>query len=58
MKERFVEVAADADQKQDQRFEAWLAGTGVPFTDDGAAAAYRERVSLIKDAIQFKAREF
>ena len=54
MKERFLEVSADADQKQNQRFDTWLSGEGIPFTDDNAAAAYRERVTLIKDAIQLK----
>lgn len=54
MKERFIEISADADQKQNQRFDTWLSGEGIPFTDDNAAADYRERVTLIKDAIQLK----
>ncbi len=54
MKERFLEVSADADHKQNQRFDTWLSGEGIPFIDDDAAAAYRERVSLIKDAIQLE----
>jgi hypothetical protein len=54
MKERFLEVSADADQKQNQRFDMWLSGESIPFTDDNATAAYRERVTLIKDAIQLK----
>lgn len=54
MKERFLDVSADADRKQAERFDTWLAGEGIPFTDDNAAAAYRDRISLIKDAIQLQ----
>ena len=54
MKERFLEVSADAVQKQNQRFDTWLSGEGIPFTDDEATAAFRERASLIKDAIQLE----
>jgi len=54
MKERFLEASADSAQKQNQRFDTWLSGEGIPFTDDNAAAAYRDRVTLIKDAIQLK----
>ena len=52
MQERFVGVSPDADQKQEEQFETWLSGQGIPFADDGAKAAYQERVTLIKDAIQ------
>ncbi|MGD8522137.1 MAG: uroporphyrinogen decarboxylase family protein [Desulfobacterales bacterium] len=52
MQERFLEISADADEKQEQQFAIWLAGDGIPFADAEAEAAYRERVSLIKDAIQ------
>jgi len=54
MQERFISVSADADQKQAERFDVWLAGEGIPFTDAAAQAAYRERVTLIKDAIQLR----
>jgi hypothetical protein len=54
MKERFVEVSKDADQKQEERFETWLSGKGIPFEDAEAEAAYRERATLIKDAIQLR----
>lgn len=54
MKERFVDLSSDAGQEQEQRFDVWLAGSGIPFVDDDAAAAYRERVTLLKDAIQLK----
>jgi hypothetical protein len=52
MKERFLEISADADQKQEEQFTIWLAGEGIPFADADAKAAYQERVTLIKDAIQ------
>ena len=54
MKKRFIDISADAEQKQEERFETWLAAKGIPFTSDSAAAAYRDRVTLIKDAIQLK----
>jgi hypothetical protein len=54
MKTRFIEVSADAEQKQEARFAALLKAEGVPFVDAGAAAAYRERVTLLKDALQLK----
>lgn len=54
MKERFLEVADDANRKQNERFETWLSGEGIPFVDDHAAAAYRERITLIRDAIQLR----
>jgi len=54
MKARFLEMSADADRNQEERFAAWQTGAGIPFSDDNAAAAYRQRVALIKDAIQLK----
>ena len=54
MTKRFLEVSADAEQKQEARFAALLNAEGVPFVDAGAAAAYRERVTLLKDALQLK----
>jgi len=30
MKERWVEVAPDADEKQEKQFETWLWGEGIP----------------------------
>jgi hypothetical protein len=56
MKDRFLEVLPEADQKQKERFDIWLSGQGIPFTDADSEAAYRERVSLIKDAVQLKKR--
>ncbi len=54
MEARFVEVAADADRKQAAQFEKWVTAEGVPFEDAEAQADYRERVTLIKDAIQLR----
>lgn len=52
MKERFAEVSQEAAKKQEERFSLWLKGEGIPFVDDEAEAVYRERVTLLKDAIQ------
>ncbi|MCU0595867.1 MAG: uroporphyrinogen decarboxylase [Desulfobacterota bacterium] len=54
MKKRFLEVSAEAEKKQEQRFNVWIKGEGVPFVDENAQKAYRERVALMKDAIQLK----
>jgi hypothetical protein len=54
MKERWVEVAPDADEKQEAQFENWLSGKGIPFVSPEAEKAYKERVTLMKDAIQLK----
>jgi len=50
MKERFLEVSSDADEKQEQQFETWLSGKGIPFVSAEAEEAYKARVLLIKDA--------
>jgi hypothetical protein len=54
MKDRFLEVSADADQKQEKQFDAWLEGKGIPFDGADAEAAYRARIALMKEAIQLK----
>jgi uroporphyrinogen-III decarboxylase len=54
MKNRYLIVSPDADRKQAALFDKWLSGENIPFADAEAAAAYRERVTLIKDAIQLK----
>jgi len=56
MKERFLEISPEAEKKQEERFEAWLKGEGIPFVDENAERAYRERVTLLKDAIQLRQR--
>ncbi len=56
MKERWVELAPDADKKQEVQFQEWLSGKGIPFLSPEAEEAYRERVTLMKDAIQLEKR--
>jgi len=41
MKKRWIEVARDADEKQEARFEAWVSGTGVPVVSSEAEEAYK-----------------
>ena len=54
MQERFIDISAEAEQKQEEQFGIWLRGEGIPFADADKEAAYRERVTLIKDAIQLR----
>ena len=54
MKDRYLNVTPDADRKQAALFDKWLSGENIPFADADATAAYRERITLIKDAIQLK----
>lgn len=54
MQERFIDISAGAEQKQEEQFSIWLRGEGIPFADADKEAAYRERVTLIKDAIQLR----
>ena len=56
MKSRYMELNPDADQKQEEFYSAWLEARDVEFVSDDARAAYRERVGLIKDAIQLKTK--
>ena len=54
MKNRFQDIVPEADERQEERFEIWIAGEGINFSDEAAKSAYRERVTYIKDAIQLK----
>lgn len=54
MQKRFMDVSAEAEQKQEERFSLWLRGEGIEFADTDKKAAYQERVTLIKDAIQLR----
>jgi len=56
MKERFLELSAEADKRQEERFTLWLKGEGIPFVDAEAGAAYRHRAALMKHAIQLRQR--
>ena len=54
MRRRFVDVSDQADRIQEERFSEWLSGEGIPFVDASKQEAYRERATLVKDAIQLK----
>lgn len=54
MKERWLTIEQEADQKQEQRFSDWLSGQGIPFEDEKAKNKYIERVTLIKDAVRLE----
>ena len=54
MKKRWVELTPDANEKQEAQFQEWLSGKGIPFLSPEAQEAYRERVTLMKDAIQLE----
>ena len=54
MKQRWIVAAEDADEKQEMRFENWLSAKGIPFTRPETERDYRDRVTLLKDAIQLK----
>lgn len=56
MRDRFQDLVPEADQRQEERFEIWMTGEGIPFEDDTTKRAYRERVTLIKEAIQLRKR--
>jgi hypothetical protein len=54
MKERWMDISPDAEERQEEQFQVWLSGKNIPFENPEAEAAYKERVTLIKDAIQLK----
>lgn len=54
MRERWMDASPDAEKKQEERFQVWLSGENIPFAGPEAEAAYKERVTLMKDAIQMK----
>lgn len=54
MKERWIEMAADADEKQEAFFDRAMSGEGIPFESEEAKEAFLERCTLIKDAVQMK----
>ena len=56
MQKRWREVAAEAEGRQEAQFGTWLAGEGIPFIDAASETAYKERVTIIKDAIQLQKR--
>lgn len=56
MKERFLEMSEDAERKQEERFNLWLTAGNIPFSSAEAEASYKERITLMKDAIQLRKR--
>jgi uroporphyrinogen-III decarboxylase len=54
MKERWLDPSPDAVEKQEQQFDIWLSGGNIPFASPEAKAAYQQRATDIKDAIQMK----
>jgi uroporphyrinogen-III decarboxylase len=54
MKDRWLNLSPDADLKQEERFSAWLSASGYGFESPEAEAAYKKRITLIKDAVQMK----
>lgn len=54
MKGRFLEVSPEADKNQEERFSVWLGAEGIPFVNAAAKTSYRDRVALLRDAIQLK----
>jgi len=39
MKNRFEDVLPEADERQEERFEIWMAGEGIHFSDEVAKSA-------------------
>lgn len=54
MTQRWLNVSPEAPKRQEQQFDTWLSGGTIPFENPAARAAFRERATLIKDAIQLK----
>ena len=52
--ERWTTLSPEADDRQDAAFNAWLQADGIPFEDAESEAAYKDRVNLIRDAVQLK----
>ena len=52
MKERWTTVDSCTKDKQERQFATWLSGEGILFKSPDAERAYKERIGLIKDAIQ------
>ena len=52
--ERWMELTPEAENRQDAAFDAWLRADGIPFENAESEAAYKERATLIRDAVQLK----
>jgi uroporphyrinogen-III decarboxylase len=51
---RWMEPSPEAEKRQNKSFDQWLAADNIPFENPEAEAAYKERVTLIKNAVQLK----
>ena len=54
MKERWIEISAGADEKQEVLFNKAMDTEGISFENKEAKEAYCKRFEIIKDAIQLK----
>jgi hypothetical protein len=54
MKERWIDVSAQVEEKQEEQFQIWLNKNDAPFGSERSRETYKERVTLLKDAIQMK----
>ena len=52
MKARWLELSDDAAENRARNFDNWLAAEKIPFETSEAEAAYKQRVVLLKDAIE------
>jgi hypothetical protein len=58
MKERWIDISTDVEERQEQFFQTWLSGDDIPFEGQESSLLYKERVTIIKDAIQLKKRPY
>ena len=54
MKERWNQHSPEAETRQEEQFGIWHGAENIPFKNPEAQAAYRDRVTLMQDAIQMK----
>lgn len=54
MKERWKYVSSESKDKQEKRFEKWIAGADIRFESEEKKDLYQQRCTLIKDAVQMK----
>ncbi len=47
-----MKIEDKIEERQEQRFDIWLSGEGISFEGPDSQKAYKERITLIKDAIQ------
>jgi hypothetical protein len=54
MKERWINPSSDAEQKQEENFQTWISAANISFETPEAETGYKERIQLIKNAVQLK----